>query len=369
MTSDVLQGTREQPGEPVAQKIEQAFDALLASRGYHADPAQTVAIELLARWLDGWLRGRRGWLRTPKTGVYLWGGVGRGKSFVMDAFYAAAPLQAKRRVHFHAFLQEVQERLKQITGRPDPLALIASEIAAETRLLCFDEFHIHDIGDAMLLGRLLQHLVEQDIGIVATSNYPPRALCPNPLYRDRFKPAIELIERRFEIHNLDGGEDYRQRAEGGYVWGEFAQVGEDFQADWVECRLQLPPSAERNVPVEVNRRPLCLSARHQATAWLAFDELCRLPRSSADFLWLSRTFERLAVTGVPLLDGQGIDVQQRFLNLIDILYDSGIELLLVAEAYPQNLLSGGAHVDFARTRSRLQQLQIIETERSGEVHP
>ena len=361
MTSDVLLGVREQPGKPVAQKVEQLFEALLTARGYRADPAQRVAIGLLAQWLDGWLRNQRGWLRAPKTGVYLWGGVGRGKSFVMDAFFAAAPVETKRRVHFHAFLQDVQERLRHITGRPDPLALIASEIAADTRLLCFDEFHVHDIGDAMLLGRLLQHLVEQGIGIVATSNYAPRALCPNPLYRDRFKPAIDVIERRFEIYNLDGGEDYRQRAEGGYVWGEFVQVAEKAQADWVERRLQLPASAERNVQVEVNHRPLCLIARHQATVWLAFDELCRLPRSSADFLWLSRTFERLAMSGVPLLDGQGIDAQQRFLNLIDIFYDRGIELLLVAQADLQMLLSAGAHVDFARTRSRLQQLRVVET--------
>jgi len=151
------------------------------------------------------------------------------------------------------------------------------------------------------------------------------------------------------------------------VWGEFAQVAEGGQADWVERWLQLPASAERNVQIEVNRRPLWLYARHQVTAWLAFDELCRMPRSSADFLWLSRTFERLAITGVPLLNGQGIDVQQRFLNLIDICYDSGIELLLVADADPRALLSAGAHIDFARTRSRLQQLRILETERTGHV--
>jgi cell division protein ZapE len=362
LTSDVLQAGREGSGESVAQQIEQTFAGLLAARGYRADPSQRAAIELLAGWLDDWLRGRRGWLRTPKAGVYLWGGVGRGKSFVMDAFFAAAPVQAKRRVHFHAFLQDILARLKQITGRPDPLALIAEEIAADTRLLCFDEFHVHDIGDAMLLGRLLKHLVEHGVGLVATSNYEPRALCPNPLYRDRFRPAIELIERRFEIHNLDGGEDYRQRADGGYVWGEFAQVASGAQAEWVARRLRLTTSAERDVREDVNHRPLCIRARQQATAWLDFDELCRLPRSSADFLWLNRRFERLAVTGVPTLDGEPIDVQQRFLNLIDILYDSGVELMLVAEASPPALLSAGAHVDFARTRSRLQQLKLVGTE-------
>lgn len=358
MTSEVVHARPDARGEPVARQIEQAFETQLRARGYHADPAQTGAIERLARWLDTWLRGRQSWLRAPKSGVYLWGGVGRGKSFVMDAFFAAAPVVEKRRVHFHAFLQDIQERLNRITGRPDPLALIAGEIAADTRLLCFDEFHVHDIGDAMLLGRLLHQLVEQGVGIVATSNYEPRALCPNPLYRDRFKPAIDLIERRFDIFNLDGGEDYRDRVEGGFVWGEFARIPEPAQASWVQRRLQLPASAE--VQLEVNHRPFCLAARHQASAWIAFDELCRLPRSSADFLWLSRTFERVAITGVPPLDKQGIDVQQRFLNLIDIFYDSGIELLLVTESDLQVLLSAGAHVDFARTRSRLQQLRVVD---------
>jgi cell division protein ZapE len=356
-------------GEPVAQQVRQAFEAHLIARGYHADPAQTAAIELLARWLDSWLRGRRGWLRTPKSGVYLWGGVGRGKSFVMDAFLASAPVESKRRVHFHAFLQEVLERLRQITGQPDPLALIAGEIAAGTRLLCFDEFHVHDIGDAMLLGRLLHQLVDQGVGIVATSNYQPRALCPNPLYRDRFKPAIELIERRFEIFNLDGGEDYRERAEGGYLWGELVQLTPQRQPEWVEQRLGLDEQAERDMTVEVNHRPLCLRVRQQASVWLDFDELCRAPRSSADFLWLLRSFERLVVTGVPKLDAEGIDVQQRFLNLVDIFYDGGVELILVAEASLDELLSVGAHVDFARTRSRLRQLRTLEFPDTDRVVP
>lgn len=365
MISEGLRTGPDADGEPVARQVEKAFEAQLQARGYQADPAQSEAIVRLARWLDAWLRGRRGWLRAPKSGVYLWGGVGRGKSFVMDAFYVAAPVADKRRVHFHAFLQDVLERLKEISGRPDPLALIAAEVAAKTRLLCFDEFHVHDIGDAMLLGRLLHQLVEQGVGIVATSNYEPRALCPNPLYRDRFMPAIELIERRFDIFNLDGGEDYRDRIEGGYVWGEFAQVAEAAQTEWVQRHTQLPASAERNVQVEVNHRPFCLAARHLANAWIAFDGLCRQPRASADFLWLSRTFEQVAITGVPPLDGEGIDVQQRFLNLIDIFYDSGIALLLVAQSDVKTLLSAGAHVDFARTRSRLQQLRIVEVQCPG----
>ena len=369
MTFKVVQVSPVARGEPVAREVQQAFEALLVARGYEADPAQTAAIKLLAQWLDSWLRGRRGWLRAPRGGVYLWGGVGRGKSFVMDAFFAAAPVVEKRRVHFHAFLQDVLERLRQITGQPDPLAVIAGEIAADTRLLCFDEFHVHDIGDAMLLGRLLHQLVEQGVRIVATSNYEPRALCPNPLYRDRFKPAIELIERRFAIYNLDGGQDYRQSAEGGYLWGEFAQVAAEQQADWVAGRLHLDDSAERDVQLNVNHRPLCLRARLQVSAWLDFGELCRLPRSSADLLWLIRSFERIAVTGATSLDGEGINVQQRFINLIDIAYDSGTELLLVADTSVDELLSAGAHVDFARTHSRLQQLRTLDVTSSDRIEP
>ncbi|WP_423836661.1 cell division protein ZapE [Stutzerimonas stutzeri] len=356
--SDAIQAAREPSAEPVARLVTQSFQGLLATRGYQADPAQKAAIELLAQWLDARLRGRRGWLRTPKTGVYLWGGVGRGKSFVMDAFFAAAPVTAKRRVHFHGFLHEVQRRLREITGQRDPLAIIASEIADHTHLLCFDEFHVHDIADAMLLGRLLHQLAEQGVGVVATSNYPPRGLCPNPLYRDRFKPAIELIERRFEVYHLDGSEDYRQRLDSGYVWGEYAQVPAAEQAAWVAARLS--NEAERNISLEVNHRTLRLRARENGLAWLDFDELCRTPRSSADFLWLRDEFERMAITGVPTLDGEGIDAQQRFLNVIDILYDSGVQLLLVAEVTPDQLLSVGAHVDFARTRSRLQQLRLVD---------
>ncbi|WP_223434705.1 MULTISPECIES: cell division protein ZapE [unclassified Pseudomonas] len=338
------------------------------ARGYCADPSQRAAIKLLDKWLGNWLRERRVWLPAPKDGVYLWGGVGRGKSFVMDAFFAAAPLEAKRRVHFHAFLQGVLERLKQITGQRDPLVLIASEIAADTKLLCFDEFHVHDIGDAMLLGRLLAQLIDQGVGMVATSNYAPQALCPNPLYRDRFKPTIEMIDRRFNIYHLDGGKDYRLNAEGGNVWGGVAQVAADTQADWVERRLKFDWSAERNVLVEVNHRPMKLRARQQATAWLDFEDLCRVPHSSADFLWLSRTFKRLAITAVPTLDDEGIDVQQRFLNLIDILYDSGIELFLITEEGPQALLTATALLDYSRTCSRLQQLQILEPESMDRVN-
>lgn len=344
-------------GDSVAHRVVRHFEASLEARGYRADPAQQHAIEQLARWLDGWLRGRRGWLRAPSAGIYLWGGVGRGKSLVMDAFFAAAPVAAKRRVHFHAFIHEVQLRLQQISGQADPLAIIAAQIASQTRLLCFDEFHVHDIGDAMLLGRLLQRLVDAGVGLVCTSNYPPSGLCPNPLYRDRFKPTVALVERRFRVLELDAGEDYRERA--GHVWGDYAVVAETAQEGLVKRWLGLTEAAERHIELTVNRRPVRLLAREAERAWLHFDALCREPRSSADMLWLAEEFHTLALSGVPPLDRQAVDVQQRFLNFIDILYDHGNRLLLISEVAPDRLLSAGGHVDFSRTRSRLQQLSRL----------
>jgi len=346
---------------PMGRQVGSEALALLEARGCQADPAQRAAIEALGRWLDDWQHGRRGWLRAPAAGVYLWGGVGRGKSLVMDVFHAVAPLEDKRRVHFHSFLAEIQTRLRDAAGQGDPLPRIARQIAEETRLLCFDEFHVHDIGDAMLLGRLLQALVEQGVGLVMTSNYVPSGLCPNPLYRDRFKPAITLLEKRFEVFNLDGGRDYRQDAGQARPWGDYCHLEPGEGEHWLAASLGLSEAAVRDARVEVNHRALHLRAHEGARAWLDFDELCRQPRSSADFLWLCRHFEHLAIGTVPCLDRAPIDVQQRFLNFVDIAYDGGTRLSLLCETELDALLSEGGHVDFSRTRSRLRQLRLVGT--------
>ncbi|CAD5109822.1 cell division protein ZapE [Zestomonas carbonaria] len=347
--------------EPPGARVRRHFASALEVRGYRADDAQQAAIDTLAGWLDTWLAGRRGWLRRPVAGIYLWGGVGRGKSFVMDAFFAAAPVQAKRRVHFHAFLQELQARMNAHAGQADPLALVAREVARETRLLCFDEFHVHDIGDAMLLGRLLKVLVEEGVGLVCTSNYPPEGLCPNPLYRERFRPAIALIEKRFRVIELDGGEDYRQHAGELETWGGYAwPLGEGAER-WLagELELELDGAAIRARVREVNHHPLAILAEEGERIVLDFAELCRKPHSSADFLWLCRHYRRIALSGVPCLDGEGIEVQQRFLNFVDIAYDSGVRLHLACEAALDALCRADSHVDFARTRSRLRQLRPV----------
>ncbi|WP_082073199.1 cell division protein ZapE [Pseudomonas sp. LFM046] len=360
MTSREREPALDELAEPVGQRIERHFDALLDARGYRADSAQRTAIVRLGQWLESLLAGKKGWLRRPPAGLYLWGGVGRGKSFVMDAFFAAAPLNGKRRVHFHAFLQELQARMRGFAGQPDPLALAAKALAVETKLLCFDEFHVHDIGDAVLLGRLLRVLVEEGVGLVCTSNYPPEGLCPNPLYRERFKPAIALLERRFEVMNLDGGEDYRQRRGELEAWGCYCWPLSGFAEGWIERQLALTAAVERDIDVVVNHHPLRLRASEENRAWLDFDELCRRPHSSADFLWLCQRFRHLAISGVPCLGEEAIDVQQRFVNLIDIAYDAGTRLLLASEACLDDLCRGKPHMDFSRTRSRLQQLKPMQ---------
>lgn len=344
--------------EAVAARVLRHFHGALDERGYRADAAQQTAIEHLGQWLEGFLEGRHSWLRKAPAGVYLYGSVGRGKSFVMDCFYAAAPVEAKRRVHFHSFLQELQRRMMAFTGQSDPLVRVAREIAGETRLLCFDEFHVHDIGDAMLLGRMLKVLVEEGVGMVCTSNYAPAGLCPNPLYRERFRPAIELLEKRFDVLPLDGGEDYRLRASPLENWGSYLWPAPADDLALIGGRLGLDGQASFQQVLQVNHHPLRVHALEQDRAWLDFSELFERPRSAADYLWLIEHFPRMAVSGLGPLGDYPPDVSMRFLNFIDIAYDRQLRLQLFASVSLEKLAEGGAAVDFARTLSRLRQLKL-----------
>lgn len=348
------------PVERIGERIHQGFTAALEARGFRADSEQQRAIDTLAQWLQGWCAGRRCWLRKPAAGVYLWGGVGRGKSFVMDAFFAAVPFNAKRRVHFHAFLQELQQRMKAFAGHPDPLVLAIRALAQDIRLLCFDEFHVHDIGDAMLLRRLLDVLVEEGVGLVMTSNYAPVGLCPNPLYRERFTPAIDMLEKRFSVLALDAGIDYRELSGSGQRWGEYVWPQSAGGLAYLEEWLALGGEARRDQVLMVNHHPLLVRALAPGRAWLEFAELCGNAHSTADFLWLLQRYPRMALTGVPTLDSQPTDACQRFINLVDIAYDAGASLLLCSESSLERLCRGSPHQDFGRTRSRLSQLHVSE---------
>lgn len=348
------------PVEQIGACVQHGFMAALQTRGYRADAEQQRAIDTLARWLQNWSTGRRGWLRKPAAGVYLWGGVGRGKSFVMDAFFAAAPLAAKRRVHFHAFLQELQQRMQAFAGHPDPLVLAIRALAQDIRLLCFDEFHVHDIGDAMLLRRLLDVLVGEGVGLVMTSNYAPAGLCPNPLYRDRFTPAITTLENRFTVVALDAGIDYRALPGSEQRWGDYVWPHSAGGLAYLQTWLGLDEQAASEQVLEVNHHPLRVKALAPGGAWLEFSELCGNAHSTADFLWLLQRYPRLALSAVPTLDSQPTDACQRFINLVDIAYDAGATVLLSSESSLERLCRGSPHQDFARTRSRLSQLRVHE---------
>ncbi|MGE8359205.1 cell division protein ZapE [Pseudomonas sp.] len=334
-----------------AEAVRRHFDRELAARGFRADPAQQRAIAQLADWLDTQLTPKRRW-RRPAAGVYLWGGVGRGKSFVMDCLFAAAPLANKRRVHVHGFLQELQQRLNAYAGQPEPLARVAADLATEARLLCFDEFHVHDIGDAILLGRLLECLLRENVTLVFTSNFPPAGLCPNPLYHVRFKPFIALLQRHFQVLELDAGEDYRQRSR--HEWGRFIQAPTARADALLSHALQV--GTQTGGELELNRRRFALRGRSGQGVWLDFPALFEVPSSTADYLGLCEQVACIAVSNVPPLHRLSLDVQQRVINFIDVAYDSGVVLLLASEASLEQVCADIGASDFSRTRSRLQQL-------------
>lgn len=325
----------------------------IEARGLHLDDAQARVLARLADWLQARMRPSV-WRRRPAAGVYLWGGVGRGKSLLLDALLQAAPCQAKRRVHVHAFLQEVQQRMLRHAGKTDPLQRVADELANEARLLYLDEFHVHDIGDAILLGRLLQPLIERDCILLLNSNYAPPQLCPNPLYHSRFKPFAELLQRRCLVLQMDAGRDYRTASI--QPWGRYLQGS----ASQLEARLAHLPAISQ---LRVQRRALTLRGMDHRTIWLDFSALCRQPLASGDYLQLCQRFAHIAIGELPALARCSLDEQQRLVNFIDIAYDNGCELWLQAEHSLEDLCAGVAHGDFFRTRSRLAQLCQEQAER------
>ena len=324
---------------------------LIEARGLQLDAAQQRMLARLAAWLQA--RMRPSVWRRPAAGVYLWGGVGRGKSLLLEALFQVAPCQTKRRVHVHALLQEVQQRMLRHTGHSDPLQRVADELASEARLLFLDEFHVHDIGDAILLGRLLQPLIERDCILLLSSNYAPPQLCPNPLYHSRFKPFAELLQRRCLVLQMEAGSDYRTLST--QHWGRYLQG----PATLLEAHLAHLPATSQLL---VQRRALTLRGMDERTIWLDFAALCRQPLASSDYLHLCQRFARIAIGELPLVARCSLDEQQRLVNFIDIAYDQGCELWMQAEHSLEALCAGVGHGDFSRTRSRLAQLRQEQVE-------
>jgi cell division protein ZapE len=324
----------------------------IEARGLQLDDAQQRMLVRLADWLQVRLRPS-GWRRRPAAGAYLWGAVGRGKSLLLAALFEAAPVASKRRVHVHALLQEVQQRMLRHTGQADPLPRVADELVGEARLLYLDEFHVHDIGDAILLGRLLQQLIERDCILLFSSNYAPPQLCPNPLYHSRFKPFAELLQRRCLVLQMDAGHDYRIHST--WHWGLYLQG----PARLLEMRLAHLPATSQLL---VQRRTLTLRGMDERTIWLDFSALCRQPLASSDYLQLCQRFAHIAIGELPALGRCTLDEQQRLINFVDIAYDSGCELWLQGPHSLETLCADIGHGDFSRTRSRLAQLHHVPME-------
>jgi len=304
--------------------------------------------------------------RKPPRGMYIWGGVGRGKSLMMDAFFKVSRHRRKRRVHFHEFMREIHARMKALTGQEDPLEAIATEIAHELRILAFDEFHVGDIADAMILGRLLELLVEKGVVLVMTSNYRPADLYPNGLQRARFLPAIDVLERELEVVHLGGSVDHRRRLlDALSVY--YTPLDANADAHLVSIfEAMTKATYAQDGTIEVGNRPLAFRRRAKGVIWIDFAELCEKPRSQVDYLEVASAYHTVLVSNVPVLGPQRQNAARRFTWLVDIFYDQRVKLVVTAAAPPEALLgeagegSGAERMlraEFARTASRLREMQ------------
>ena len=289
-------------------------------------------------------------------GVYLWGGVGRGKSFLMDSFFNCAPAARKKRIHFHRFMQEVHQGLNRHQGKEDPLAIIARETAKETRLLCLDEFHVTDITDAMLMRRLLEGLFAHGVVLVTTSNQHPDQLYKDGLQRSQFLPAIELMKRNLQVVNVDGGTDYRLRElerAGVYHIGDNA----DERLEQAFIGIARHESAE-SAELEIEGRIIHSRRLARGVAWFDFRELCDGPRGKADYIELARRYHTVLLSGIPEFKVDEADIVRRFTWLIDEFYDRRVKLIVSAAVQPAELYAWAAGGDqFERTISRLIEMQ------------
>ena len=351
------------------------YRARLDSGELHADPRQDEALRLLdalARTLADYApqTGKRGWRARfglkpdamPPRGLYIWGPVGRGKSMLMDLFFAAAPVAKKRRVHFYAFMQEVQARLHaRRADKDDPIPAVAAAIAADATLLCFDEFEVTDIADAMILGRLFEALFASGVVVVATSNRAPGDLYKDGLQRDRFEPFIALLKERMDVIQLDGGRDYRLQKFAGRKTYFITDNGDGHRA--LEAAFADLTGGAEGKPVElpVLGRKLEVPRAAKEVAWFGFDELCVRPLGPADFLALCREFHTFIIEGIPVMDRGLRNEAKRFTIFIDTLYEAHGNIVATAAAPPEGLYpDGDGSFEFQRTVSRLNEMQSAD---------
>jgi cell division protein ZapE len=338
----------------------------LARRNSTLDHAQAAALDRLQQLsaeLTAFRSARESTLRrlfappdVPR-GVYLWGGVGRGKTFLMDAFCATVAVRRKTRIHFHAFMRDVHAELAKVSREADPLAVVAARVAARWRLICFDEFHVSDIADAMILGRLLSALFSAGVIFVMTSNYRPDALWPDGLQRDRFLPAIALIEQWLDVIEIDAGVDYRLRALT-HMPVYHTPAGPAADAALTRAFDAMATGPDEDLQIAVDGRALTAKRRAGSVVWFDFLTLCGGPRSQRDYLELAQRFAVMLISDIPRLSPETADQARRFTWLIDILYDHRVKVLASAAVPAEELYAEGHNAqDFPRTVSRLVEMR------------
>ena len=352
--------------------IREAYEESLHRNGHVKDSAQLDVIarfeDLQARLLAQ--RPRKGGLRTmffrsePREivrGLYIWGGVGRGKTFLMDLFFENLPIEQKRRIHFHRMMHDVHKRMKTLSFVEDPLDKIAASIAQDTRVLCFDEFFVSDIGDAMILGRLLEGLFSRGVTLVTTSNARPDDLYKEGLQRQRFLPAIALLNSYTDVINMDGGTDYRLRIL--QKAGTYLTPDDDKAAERLNYFFSETASTQvaTDIDLDINGRDIRARRCAKGIAWFRFTDICDGPRSQADYIEIARWYPSVIISGVPQFDALRDDQARRFISLVDEFYDRRVKLILSADVDVPDLYTGSRlSFEFSRTLSRLIEMQSTE---------
>jgi len=345
------------------------YDDALARRGFKPDEAQRRAVARLQQSFEEWVAykyaRRNAFLKLvsrpelPRS-IYFWGGVGRGKSFLMDAFYSVVPVVRKTRLHFHEFMREVHRQLDELKGMADPLDEVARRIARKYRLICFDEFHVSDIADAMILYRLLDQMFANGVSFVMTSNYEPSTLYPDGLHRDRILPAIEIIRKRFDILNVDSGVDYRQRALE-QVEAYLTPLGAATDEALRNAFSRVAEMADESPILHIEYRELRALRRAGGVVWFDFATLCGGPRSQNDYLEIASQFHTVILSGVPRMTPAMQSEARRFTWLVDVFYDQKVKLIIGAEVEAEALYTEGRMAnEFTRTVSRIVEMQSKE---------
>jgi cell division protein ZapE len=349
--------------------VKQAYEAELVARGYTSDPAQLRAVDALQRCANDWAAYKiqrsnafKKLINHPDTprGVYMYGGVGRGKSFLMDCFYNAVPIKRKTRLHFHEFMREVHRELRDLAGTVNPLDELGKRMAKRYKLICFDEFHVAEITDALILHRLLSALFDNGVGFVTTSNFKPNDLYPGGMHRDRILPAIALLNAHLEVLSVDNGTDYRRRTLE-QVNLYHTPLGAIADAEMQDAFNRLAESQDDSPVLNIESRQIYARRKAGGLVWFDFKTLCGGPRSQNDYLEIATQFHTVLLSDVPVMPPRMASEARRFTWLIDVLYDRRVKLIMSAEAPPEALYTEGplAH-EFPRTASRLNEMQSAE---------